>query len=271
MLRLDPMAKRLPADREQTDLQGYGVSPFAGLCGAGNGLVERLSPETRSQLLDHCQDVRLQRRQVLYDRGLELRYAYFLEAGVASLTTRAGNQPPVEVHTLGQKDFVGIPAVLGMRISPHRCVMQAPGRALRIDVDDLLSLVKKNSELERILLGYVQATLIHSSQLVACNSRHCLTQRLARWLLVAQDRLNTNDIPLTHHYISLALAVRRAGVTTAIGEMERTGVTRRSRGHLVILDNKKLEAMSCDCHRVIRSAHERSLSASSHATRIQVS
>jgi CRP-like cAMP-binding protein len=227
-----------------------------------NDLIDRLSLQSRRQLLDCCESVRLIHRQLLHDRGIELRYAYFIESGAASLTTRAGGCPPVEIHTLGKKDFVGVPLILGKRVSPHRCTVQVPGQALRLAAEDLIRLISTNVEIEKLLLGYVQATLIHSSQLVACNSRHNLTQRLARWLLVAKDRLGCNEIAMTHRCMAQALAVRRPGITTAIGEMEQEGMIRRSRGRIFILDETRLEATSCDCHRVIRSAHERSLALS---------
>lgn len=224
-----------------------------------NDLIRRLSPESQLQLLDRCERVCLVNRQALYDRGLELRYAYFIEAGAASITARAGDCLPVEIRTLGKKDFIGIPLILGMRVSPHDCKVRVPGRALRLTAQDFITLVKQNVEIEKLLLGYVQASLIHSSQLVACNSRHNLTQRLARWLLVAQDRLGTDEISLTHRCIAQALAVRRAGITTAIGEMESAGMIRCSRGSVVIVDEKSLEETSCECQRVIRSAHHRAV------------
>ncbi|WP_431201534.1 Crp/Fnr family transcriptional regulator [Bradyrhizobium betae] len=199
-------------------------------------------------------------RQVLQERGLPLQHAYFIESGAASLTTRAGDSPPVEIHTLGRKDFVGIPLVLGMRVSPHRCTVNVPGRALRIGTEALIDLIKTDSEIEKLMLRYVQASLIHSSQLVACNSRHNLSQRLARWLLVARDRIGTNEIALTHRCMAQALGVRRAGITTAIGEMKEAGLISRSRGCIVIVDEPKLEAASCNCFHVIRSAHENTVS-----------
>ncbi|MGY3618361.1 Crp/Fnr family transcriptional regulator [Bradyrhizobium sp. USDA 10063] len=231
-------------------------------CTIANDLVSRLSPQSRRQLLDRCESVRLLRRQVLHERGLQLRHAYFIESGAASLTTRAGDCPAVEIHTLGQRDFVGLPLILGMRVSPHRCTVQVSGQALRLEAEDLIELIKTNVEIEKLLLGYVQATLIHSSQLVACNSRHNLPQRLARWLLVARDRLGSNEIALTHRCMAQALGVRRAGITTAVGEMENAGMIRRSRGRIVIVDEIRLETASCDCYRVIRSAHDRSLALS---------
>lgn len=223
-----------------------------------NELVSRLSERSRQSLLERCERVPLGKRQVLYDRGIPLRFAYFIESGGCSVTTRAGDCLPVEIHTLGRKDFVGVPLILGMRVSPHRCSVQVRGHALRIHGDELIALIKRDAELERLLLGYVQAILIHSSQLSACNSRHTLHQRLARWLVVASDRLGSREVPFTHSYIANALAVRRAGVTVALGEMAREGVIGCRRAGIVVADAARLKSMSCDCHSVILSAHERS-------------
>ncbi|MBU6463599.1 MAG: Crp/Fnr family transcriptional regulator [Bradyrhizobium sp.] len=230
-----------------------------GLSASSNELVLRLSDVSRRLLLERCERVSLCKRQVLYDRGIPLQHAYFIESGGASVTTRAGGCLPVEIHTLGKKDFVGVPLVLGMRASPHRCAVQIPGQALRIFAEDLISLIKLNVEVEKLLLRYVQGVLIHSSQLVACNSRHGLLQRLARWLVVASERLGSRDIPFTHGYIANSLAVRRAGVTVAIGALVCEGVIESRRGQIVVLDPVRLKALSCDCQSVILSAHERSL------------
>lgn len=115
----------------------------------------------------------------------------------------------------------------------------------------------------RLLLGYVQATIINNSQLIACNSRHCLSQRLARWLLVAKDRLNSNEIALTHRAMAQALEVRRAGITKAIGEMEHARIIQQRRGEIIVADEERPQEVSCDCYRVTRTAHERVLSAAS--------
>lgn len=242
-------------------LEGTNSEAIVSVPGTGNALVNFLSPHARDLLLRRCEPIRLTTKQVLQERGLPLQYAFFVESGAASLTTRAGDCPPVEIHTLGRGDFVGIPLVLGMRVSPHRCTVNVPGRALRLRSEALIDLIKTNVEIEKLLLRYVQATLTHSAQLVACNSRHSLSQRLARWLLVARDRIGSSEIALTHRCMSHALGVRRAGVTAAIGDMEASGLIRRSRGRVVIVDEPGLEEASCNCFRVIRSAHENSLSA----------
>lgn len=252
-----------PCDNVVTSAKASGTTKDAQVKSTVNELIRRLSPECQVQLLERCERVYLVNRQSLYDRGLELRYAYFIEAGAASITARAGDSLPVEICTVGKNDFIGIPLVLGMRVSPHDCKVRVPGQALRLRAQDFITLMKRNLEIEKLFLGYVQASLIHSSQLVACNSRHNLTQRLARWLLVAQDRLGSEEISLTHRCIAQALAVRRAGITTAIGEMESAGMIRCSRGRIVIVDQKSLEETSCECQRVIRSAHHRTCITSS--------
>ncbi|MET4278735.1 MULTISPECIES: Crp/Fnr family transcriptional regulator [unclassified Bradyrhizobium] len=228
---------------------------------ANNDLVRRLSESSRRRLVELCEQVTLRPRQMLQERNQPLQYAYFLEHGAASLTARAGDCLPVEIQTVGVKDFIGIPLILGMRVSPHRCMVQVAGRALRIEVDALIELVRGDVEIQKLLLRYVQATLIQSSQLAACNSRHSLQQRLARWLLVAADKLFSREIPLTHRCIAQALGVRRAGITSTMGEMEARGIIKQGRAQVEILDQSQLEQVSCNCYRVILSAHENSLSA----------
>ncbi|MFC7700581.1 Crp/Fnr family transcriptional regulator [Bradyrhizobium sp. GCM10028915] len=228
---------------------------------SSNDLIRRLSSSSRSLLIERCSEVRLTPRQMLQERNLPLKYAYFLEDGAASLTARAGDCLPVEIQTIGAKDFIGIALILGMRVSSHRCIVQVPGRALQIEADALIELVRTRTEIEKLLLRYVQATLIQSSQLAACNSRHSLQQRLARWLLVAQDKLASDEIPLTHRCMAQALGVRRAGITATMGEMEGRGIVMQRRAHIEVVDKARLKEMSCNCYRVILSAHENSLSA----------
>jgi len=229
-----------------------------------NDLICRLPDRSRSLLVGRCDDVRLKPRQMLQERNLPLQYAYFPEHGAASLTAKAGNCLPVEIQTVGAKDFIGIPLILGMRVSPHRCVVQVPGKALRIEADALIGLIKSDVEIEKLLLRYVQATLIHSAQLAACNSRHSVQQRLARWLLIAEDKLSSHEIPLTHRCMAQALGVRRPGITTTMGDMEARGIIKQSRAQIAILDKARLEELSCNCHRVILAAHENSLNATNN-------
>jgi CRP-like cAMP-binding protein len=175
-------------------------------------------------------------------------YAYFIERGLASLMARAEDQCMLEVATLGQQDFVGLPIVLGTARTPHRCMVQVSGEAWRISAEDLQMHLGRIPALRQLLLCYVQAAGVQSAQLVVCNSRHSLRHRLARWLLFAHDRVEGNEI---------ALGVRRAGVTTAMGRLEEAGMIHRGRGRIMILDRASLEGETCDCYRAIRSEYTR--------------
>ena len=220
-----------------------------------NGLLGQLSSDCREGVLACVTRVPISRRQVLLERNVRLRFAYFLESGAASLFAKAGaDRANVEIRTLGASDFLGIPLVLGASVSPHRCVVQVPGIALRVDAGDLVALINDLPELRSVLLGYVHTALIHSSQLVACNTRHSLRERLARWLLIASDRLQSSDIAMTHDVLSRVIAVRRAGVTTEMGGMEQAGLIRRHRGSVSIIDRTGLENASCSCYRVLRTS-----------------
>jgi CRP-like cAMP-binding protein len=228
--------------------------------GIRNGLLAGLPNDALRVLLKRMECVPLNRRQIIEERHLPLRHAYFIESGVASLLTRAGDHSMIEIRTLGHNDFVGIPLVLGTDRSPHRCIVQVAGHALRLTARDFVSTLDSSPELRRILLGYVQAALAHSAQLVARNTRHTLNERLARWLLVAIDRLESDEIPLTHCCVSRALGVRRAGITTAMGRMEEAGLIRRGRGRVLVVDRVGLEQASCGCYNVIRAEHQKALS-----------
>lgn len=226
-----------------------------------NELLMQLPVQCREDIIARAERVFVKRRHMLLERNVPLRYAYFIESGAAAMfATVSADRASVEIRMLGAGDFVGIPLVLGGEMSPHGCTVQVPGEVWRIPAEDFLSLIDETPELRRLLLQYVHKALIHSSQLVACNTRHSLRERLARWLLVASDRLNSAEIALTHQVIGRALAVRRAGVTTEIGRMEEAGMIRRHRGCISIVDRERLENTSCNCQRVLRALPSRRLS-----------
>jgi CRP-like cAMP-binding protein len=228
--------------------------------GIRNELLGALPANDLRQLSVRLKRVPLNRRQVIQERNLPARYAYFIERGTASVLARVGDHLTIEVRSLGPQDFVGIPIVLGAVRSPHRCVVQVAGDALRVDAADLVKVMVEFPQLRRILLGYVQAALAHSAQLVACNARHSLCERLARRLLIAYDQLESNEIPFTHDCLGRALCVRRAGVTAAMGRMEQNGLIRLGRGRILIIDRTGLEQTCCGCYRAIRAERLKALS-----------
>lgn len=221
-----------------------------------NELLVQLSAASLAEVMRYAERVSLDRRQVLQERHTPLRYVYFIEGGAASLLAKAGgDRAYVEIRTLGLRDFVGLSPLHGVDTSPHRCAVQVAGHALRLRTADFDRLLRKLPELRTILHSYAHEVFVHSAQLVACNTRHSLRQRLARWLLVASDRLRSDKIEFTHDGLSRAIAVRRAGVTTEMGRLEQAGLVRKTRGAILIVDREGLENASCSCHRMLRATN----------------
>jgi CRP-like cAMP-binding protein len=211
--------------------------------------LERLAPA--------LERIALHDRQILQERNVPAAYGYFIESGMASLTSRSGERGTLELSTLGRKDFTGIPLVLGTMRSPHRCVVLVPGQALRIRADDFRHALVSSPGLRRVVMRYIQATLVQSSQLMVCNMCHPLAQRLARWLLLAHDHIGRDEIPVTHEHLSRAFGVRRASITLALARMEELGLIQRCRGRFVALSRAGLEHTSCECYHAIRAEHDR--------------
>lgn len=224
---------------------------------ADNGLLRALSARARRTLQPLLQRTELRQRQILYERNVPIDHAYFIEEGAAALSTRIAGHGTLELGLLGRQDMIGVPLVLATGRSPHRCVVQVPGTAWRISAPDLENALVTIDGLRELLLGYVQARMVEMAQLAACNTSHSLHQRLARCLLITRQRIGMDELPLTHHALSRALGVRRAGVTTAIGRMEKAGIVQRGRGWLVVTDEKALLAQACDCSRAITTEYQR--------------
>ena len=222
-----------------------------------NELLSALPQDDLARLLPSLERVELKRRQILHERNIPVSLGFFIETGAASLLSRAsGSKDFLEVSTLGRRDFAGLPILLGTTRSPHRCQVQVAGEALRIRAADLEQALQNSPALQQLLFGYLQAAMVHSSQLVLCSTRHTLRQRLARWLLVTHDALDCASIPVTHQLLSRALGVRRAGITTALREFESSQLIACNRGNIIILDRCGLEAESCGCSRAMKAEHQ---------------
>ena len=174
----------------------------------------------------------LERRAVLQDHFHRIEHVHFIERGVASLYARTRADGPVEVAQVGPFGFVGAAAILGNARSPHRCLMHVPGEALRIGVPELLDAMDASPTIRHHLLAYVHALLVQNAQAALCNGRHDVEQRLCRWLLLAADRLDDTVIPITHDMLSMNLGVRRAGVTSLLGRLQKSGVIAIGRASL---------------------------------------
>ncbi len=225
-----------------------------------NGLLRVLPRSELERLAPLLHPVDLKPRQILHHSGTPMDQVYFIEKGLVSVSAKSARDKWVEVWLTGSEGMTGIPVVLGDDDEPpFRRVVQVSGSALRISRSDLQRAMDQSSILRSLLLKYVQVVLLQTSQASVCNATHDLKQRLSRWLLLARDCLDDDAIPLTHQVLSRLLGVRRPSVTQCLGALDQEGVLRNSRAHVRITDPEKLEAVACDCHRLIRYEYERLL------------
>jgi CRP-like cAMP-binding protein len=225
-----------------------------------NRLLGALSPYDLDPLRAHLETVPLPQRQTLSSPDTSIDQVYFPQEGMVSLVQPLENGTTIEVGMIGNEGLVGTPVLLGADSSPLEAMVQIPGSALRIPATAFREEVGRRAGLLRVMLRYVQALHIQVSFTAACNGRHTVPERLARWLLTAHDRSTSDQLPLSHDFLSQMLGVRRAGVTVALGTLKVAGLIRNSHARVTILDRPGLEAASCECYRTVRDEYARLLS-----------
>src|SRR6266446_821961 len=206
--------------------------------------------EGLERLFSDLHPVSLSLRQVLHEVGAPLEDVYFIEQGVASVLTNMADGSTIEVGMIGMEGMVGVPALLGGRTSAQRVIVQIPGTALCMNAALCKAAFDQSEAVRRVVLRFTEAILNLSAQTAACNRLHSIEQRCARWLLMAIDRVQSDEIPLTHEFLSSMLGVRRAGVTITAGELQSSGLIRYHRGLLTVVDRDGLEATACECYRI---------------------
>ena len=227
----------------------------AGRDGAGrdgqdlaNQILFDLPRNVSNSLIGKAQLVKLPIHSVLNEVNEPIEYLYFLNSGCASVLSVLQDGKSVEVGLTGREGFVGVPLVAGFKTSPTRVIMQIEGAGYRILPKDLLALVKASPPLEKSLLQYSQELALQANQIAACNRVHEVDERLARWLLMSQDRIGGSMIPLTQEFLAHMLGTRRASVTVAAGMLQKAGLISYVRGQLKIEDRERLEGASCECY-----------------------
>ena len=217
-----------------------------------NFILRSLPAEEYKLILPHLQLCTLEVGVVLHEMREPVRTGYFVNNGLVSTLTVMSNGDSIEVGIVGHEGFSGLPALLNISSSSSRLNVQIAGEALKIKSKALHEVVAKAPTLERLLarFGYLQA--LHMAQIAACNRLHNLVERLARWLLMTQDRIQADMIPLTHEFLANMLGTRRSSVTIAAGVLQSAGVITYSRGKLRVLDRQKLEDTACECYDVVR-------------------
>jgi CRP-like cAMP-binding protein len=213
-----------------------------------NLLLASLSSSDRGLLQAHLQPVTLALRQVLEKPDKRVDIVYFPEAGFASVVAVQADDTKVEVGLIGREGMTGLTIVLGNHRAPHSTYMQAAGRGQRIKTVELRKAMQASPSLRGVLLKYVQVFMVQTAHTAVANARATIEERLARWILMAHDRLDGLSLPLTHEFLSLMLGVRRAGVTEALHALEARKLIRPRRGEIAILNRKGIERTAGDAY-----------------------
>lgn len=222
-----------------------------------NQLLAALPTEDYQRLSSHLEPVELQRGQILYDTGGLIDYVYFPSNSMVSLISQLSDGASVEIGIVGYEGMVGVSAVLGVDKSPHETMVQVPDGAVRMKTSVLREEFKRGGALQASLLRYIQMLLLQTSQIAACNRLHTIGERLARWLLMSQDRCRCDELPFTQEFLAIMLGTRRAGVTEAALILQAEEYISYRRGHVKILDRTGLEDFTCECYRIVKDEFDR--------------
>ncbi|MFC5473821.1 Crp/Fnr family transcriptional regulator [Paraherbaspirillum soli] len=220
-----------------------------------NHLIELLPRKDRLHLLAVCEPVKLELAEVLCEPGTPTRYVYFPIDGFISLVARIDGSPGVEVGMVGREGMLGAQLVLGVVTAPLHALVQGPGSAWRIGTATFRSELACSAALQRGLNRYLYVLMAQMATSAVCLRSHLIGPRLARWLLMSQDRAHSDSFRMTHEFLSYMLGVRRVGITTAASALQRSGLIEYRRGDLRVLDRSGLEAAACDCYAVDRRAY----------------
>lgn len=212
---------------------------------SANHLLSRISRQHLALLEPHLVSIDLPVRTSLEKRRRRIDYVYFIEAGFASVVANGTNKPGIEVGIIGREGMTGLSVLMGGHDrATHETYMQAGGSGQRLPADALRNAIAINHSLHQYLLRYAHSFLIQTTTTVLANGRSKLEERLARWLLMADDRLDGGELSLTHEFLGLMLGTHRPGVTIAIGALEKGGLITTRRSKITIVDRKALEKIS---------------------------
>lgn len=229
----------------------------AGLTHPSNRILAALPPADLHRLWPSLKVVGLPYRHSVQKPGSAIAAVHFIESGFVSMVVTLENGDGAEVGLIGPEGMLGLPLVYGTDRSDFEGIVQHAGVALQLEAEIFAEALEWSTELRRQVLLYAMAHHQQVARTAVCNGRHHTEQRLARWLLMAQDRVEGDRFAVTHELLSMMLGVRRAGVTVAAGSLQRAGLIRYERGHLEITNRQGLEAAACECYDALKLESER--------------
>lgn len=213
-----------------------------------NKILLGLPEHEFSEILSKLEFVLLPTPLVLNEADELIKYAFFVDDGLASVLLVMADGKSVEVGLCGKEGFVGIPLTAGLSTSATRTIMQVKGSGFRIKAKDLVAFLPKCPALALALQRFARELALQSEHVAACNRLHEVEERLARWLLMSQDRIGGDTLPLTQQFLAHMLGTRRASVTVAAGILQKAGLITYARGMVKITDRKNLEDATCECY-----------------------
>ena len=217
-----------------------------------NRLLLALPARNLKQLLRDLEFIHCRRDQILMDADSALDDVFFPDNGVISVVAVYADGNVIEMATIGREGCTGMQAIFGAKSSSVRLLIQIPGTAAKMSRTAFNRAMKSMPSFRGLMFDYVQAFLEQVLVSVACNGRHSLKQRLARWLLMMRDRGDSDILPITQDLLAEMLGVQRPTITHAVAELERAGLLERGRRQITILDRPKLMEASCECYQLVR-------------------
>lgn len=222
-----------------------------------NRLLQKMDRDDLALLLPDLTSVELPPRKLLETANKAVEAIYFVQSGMVSVVANAGKGASIEVGLVGLEGMTGISAITGAMSSPGTTFSQAASVALKIGVTEFQSAVTQSPTLQKFLLLYVHTFLHQVAQNALAHALYTIEERAARWLLMAQDRIGGERIGLTHEVLSVMLGVRRPGVTTALGVLERNGLISVSRGAITILNRSQLSKLAGNSYGIAEAEYAR--------------
>jgi CRP-like cAMP-binding protein len=231
----------------------------AGRSAAANRLLAGLPAKDRKPLMARCEEVELSFGQVLDEPGERIGHVYFPVDSFVSLVTKAAGEASLEVGLVGDEGMHGVSLVLGIDASPLHALVQGAGPAYRMSAHAFRRECAARPALQRVLNRYLYVLMSQLAQSAACTRYHMIEARLARWLLMTQDRAHAETFSVTHEFLAWMLGVRRVGVTGAASALQRRQLISYRRGVVTVLNRRGLESASCPCYEINRNVYERIL------------
>jgi CRP-like cAMP-binding protein len=229
------------------------------LATAENHLIALLPRKDRLHLLTLCEPVQLEPSDILCERDKPTRHVYFPTDGFISLVTDIDSHPGLEVGLVGREGMLGTQLALGMLISPLHALVLGSGAAWRIESGAFLGELARSAALQHSMNRYIYVLMAQLAASNTCLRFHQIGPRLARWLLMSQDRAHSDSFHVTHETLALMLGVRRVGITMAAGALQRSRLIDYHRGNMTVLDRKGLETAACSCYAADRQAYDKLL------------